>query len=506
MSSVNLGTHSIWQNVVMPHTQPLFENIETDVCIVGAGIVGLTVAYRLASRGKRVVVLDCGSIGGGETGHTTAHLMTALDDRYFNLEKMHGVEGATLAAESQVAAINYLEEIIHLEKIDCNFERVNGYLFSTSSLGQSLLDKECLAAHRVGLNDVKLVSSMPGLIKQTNLALKFPEQGQFHPLKYLSGIASSILNRGGKIFTQSHVVEVKGGSSAYIKVENGSTVKTNAIVVATNSPINDRYTMHTKQAPYRTYAMAFELLEPSLPAALYWDTEDPYHYVRTYQDEHQNNFLIVGGEDHKTAQSNDSTLRFKRLESWTKQYFPNIGTLKYVWSGQVMEPSDGLAYIGKNRFDSDNVFIATGDSGTGITNGPIAALIISNLIDHLSHPWQALYDPSRSALRHASEFIKENINVAIQYADLLTPGEVASIDEIEAGTGAIVREGLHKYAVYKNENGSIIKKHAECPHLGCIVHWNSLEKSWDCPCHGSRFDIEGVVITGPSRKNLAAAS
>jgi Rieske Fe-S protein len=233
-----------------------------------------------------------------------------------------------------------------------------------------------------------------------------------------------------------------------------------------------------------------------VPAALYWDTADPYHYVRLQRD-----VLIVGGEDHKTGQEDDAYDRFAYLESWARERFP-IGDAEYKWSGQVMEPVDGLAYIGRNPGDKGHILVTTGDSGQGMTHGTIAGILLTDLILGRPNPWESLYDPSRKSLRSAAEYVKENVNVAKQYLDYVSPGEVDSVDEIRPGHGALVREGLAKLAVFRDDHGAVHALSAVCPHLGCIVHWNTLEGTWDCPCHGSRFDTDGRVLNGPAAVGL----
>jgi len=277
-------------------------------------------------------------------------------------------------------------------------------------------------------------------------------------------------------------------------------VSADALVVATNVPINDRVTLHTKQAPYMTYVIAARVPPGAVPPVLSWDTGDPYHYLRLHGD-----LLIVGGEDHKSGQASDTPERYRRLEAWARERFPMMGAVEYAWSGQVMETQDYLAFIGPNPADHDNVYVVTGDSGMGITHGTIAGMLLSDLILGRANPWAKLYDPARVKLAAAADFARENSNVALQYADWLTGGDVASADEIRPGSGAIVRRGLEKIAVYRDPDGGLHQRNAACPHLGCVVHWNRAETTWDCPCHGSRFDRYGKVINGPANRDLAPA-
>ncbi len=499
-------TVSIWSATAeIPARARLKEDTRAHVCIVGAGIAGMTTAYLLARAGKSVVVLDDGPIGGGMTGRTTAHLVTALDDRYFELEKLHGEKGARLAAQSHAASIDQVEKIVAAEKIDCEFERLDGYLFVPPGNSKKILDRELAAAHRAGLTDLEIVERAPIESYDTGKALRFPRQAQFHPLKYLDGLAQAIERDGGKIHTQTHASQIEGGDSARIETSAGPVVTADAVVVATNTPVNDRFAIHTKQSAYLTYVIGGLVPRGSIARALFWDTPDPYHYIRVESLNDSYDLLISGGEDHKSGQKDDANVRFAALERWTRTRFPEMKSVEYRWSGEVMEPIDGLAFIGRNPLDRDNVFVATGDSGNGMTHGTIAGMLISDLIIGRENEWATLYDPSRKTLRAVGEFVKENLNVAEQYADLVTSGEVDSPAKIAAGSGAIIRRGLKKFAVYKDEAGNVHELSAVCPHLGCIVDWNSLEKTWDCPCHGSRYDAKGKVIMGPANSDLPKA-
>jgi len=276
-----------------------------------------------------------------------------------------------------------------------------------------------------------------------------------------------------------------------------------AIVVATNVPINNRLAIHTKQAPYMTYVIGARVPRGAVPKVLAWDTGDPYHYIRIQEMEHDD-LLIIGGEDHKSGQASDSPSRYRRLEAWARKRFPMMWELEFNWGGQVMEPADYLGFIGRNPMDHDNIFVATGDSGMGLTHGTIAGMLLTDLILGRKNPWEKLYSPSRVPVKAAGELAREDLNMAAQYGDWLTGGDVKAVDEVARDSGAILRRGLDKIAVYRDANGSVHECSAVCPHLGCIVQWNPGEKTWDCPCHGSRFDATGHVINGPANKDLAS--
>jgi glycine/D-amino acid oxidase-like deaminating enzyme/nitrite reductase/ring-hydroxylating ferredoxin subunit len=492
---------SVWAATAqVPAFPPLTADTSADVCIVGAGISGLTTAYLLTQLRKSVVVLDDGAIGSGMTGVTTAHLVNALDDRFFNLERLHGERGARLAAESHTAAIDRIENIVTRERINCEFTRLDGYLFRAPEHDEAYLDRELEAAHRAGLHRVTKVPRAP-LSFDTGPCLRFPEQGQFHPLKYLAGVAQAIERGGGRIYTGTHATSLSGGADAAVETKSG-VVRAKHVVVATNAPVNNLVAIHTKQAPYMTYVIGVKVPRHAVTTALYWDTGDPYHYIRLHPLDATHDLLIVGGEDHKSGQADDIEQRHPRLEQWTRERFPSAGEVAYVWAGQVMEPVDSLAFIGRNPLDRENVYTVTGDSGNGMTHGTIAGMLITDLILGRHNVWANLYDPGRVTLRATGEFVKEAVNMAAQFADHLTGGDVEAVEQIARDSGAVIRRGASKIAVYRDGSGTVHERSAVCPHLGCVVAWNPADKTWDCPCHGSRFDKFGAVINGPANVGL----
>jgi glycine/D-amino acid oxidase-like deaminating enzyme len=406
-----------------------------------------------------------------------AHLSNAIDDRFYEIERVHGADAARLAAQSHGAAIDCIQTIAREEAIDCDFQRVDGYLFPQPGESPDVLPREFAAARRAGLAEVGWRDRAPLPAFDSGPCLRFPRQGQIHPLKYLAGLARAIHRRGGRIHGQTHATSADGGPPARVRVDGGHTVTAGAVIVATNVPVNDLVAIHTKQAPYLTYAIGVRVPNGYVPRGLYWDTMDPYHYVRTQPGPstpggEAYDVLIVGGEDHKSAHAADAEDRWRRLESWARERFPRMREVEYRWSGQVMETVDGLAFIGRNPLDKENVYIATGDSGMGMTHGTIAGILLTDLIAGRPNPWAALYDPSRKPLKAAGEFAKENLYVALRYGEWLSPGEVDSPGEVRPGSGAVLRRGLTKLAVYRDEPGALHARSAVCTHLGCIVHWN----------------------------------
>lgn len=496
-------TVSFWMQTSELTRPPALEtDLSVDVCVVGAGIAGLTTAYRLSREGRSVAVIDDGAIAGGETSRTTAHLSNALDDRYRWIERVHGERGARLAAESHTAAIDAIERIVREEAIDCGFRRLDGYLFNPAEKDHRIdLEEERDSARRAGVSDVELVSRAPVSSFDTGPALRFPRQAQFHPLLYLRGLVAAIRRDGGR-FHLAHAEAIEGGPGPCVQT-GGPRIRADSIVVATNSPVNLLLPIHSKQAAYRTYVIGARVPEGAAPRVLLWDTLDPYHYVRMHPAlDGGDEVLIVGGEDHKTGQEADPAERHARLEGWARARFPMIRDVPWRWSGQVMETVDGLAFIGASPDGAKDVFVATGDSGMGMTHGTIAGLLISDLVLGRQNPWADLYDPGRISLLAAREFAKENVNVALQYGDYALPSDARDASEIAPGDGAVLRDGLKRTAVYRDTGGTLHRRSAVCVHLGCVVAWNPLEKSWDCPCHGSRFDPRGRVLNGPATRDL----
>jgi len=495
------GTTSIWmRGGTTPPLVPLENDLQTDVCIVGAGITGLSVAYQLARAGKAVVVVDDGPVGGGETARTSAHLAAILDTRYADLERLHGARIQQIA-ESHARAIDEIEATCRRENIACDFQRVDGYLYLAPDDDPATLVREHTAALHAGVTDVAWVDRAP-LPFATRRCLRFPRQAQFHPLRYLAGLAEAVTRAGG-LLVAGHATRTVTGPTALVELDDGHTIAAHAIVVATNSPVNDRITMHTKQAAYRSYVVAAAVPAGSVTPALYWDTADPYHYVRVHRGE-EHDVLIVGGEDHHTGQGDEDATRFERLEEWARERFGTLGAIVDRWSGQVVNSVDGIGFIGRNPGDEPNVFIATGDTGNGLTHGTIAGMLIADLVLGRKHPWQALYDPARITPLAAWSFTREGLHVAAGYARWLAPGDAKTVG-LAPGHGTVVQRGLRKVAVYRDPQGALHECSAVCPHLGGVVAWNDVEKSWDCPCHGSRFDTNGRVLNGPANRDLEPA-
>lgn len=488
-----------------PRFAALAADESVDVCIIGAGIAGLTCAYLLLQEGKSVLVIDAHGVGAGETGRTTAHFFPP-DERYFRIADKFGMDKARLVADSYRQAIETVASIVQREGIDCDFERLDGYLFNPSAQWDHTLEQEFKIASQLGL-DVSRAERVPGLDLDTGPCLRFAGQAQFHPMKYLNALAAAIAQRGGRICGDTRASEVRRIDGREIVDTPQARISAAAVIVATNTPFIDRVVMHTKQSGYRTYVLGIRVPKGAMPHALLWDTGDPYYYVRLARldGDPDGELLIVGGQDHKTGQDDHPQHRYDEIESWVRQRFGAAQQVLYRWSGEVMEPSDGLAFLGRNPMDNSQVYIITGDSGNGMTHCTAGALLVTDLIMGRQNPWERLYSPARKPLHGMGDFFSEQANTISQYADWLRPGEVEAVEQIAPGEGATVRVGTSLLAVYRDAEGGLTSLSAACTHLGCAVHWNSGEKSWDCPCHGSRFATGGEVLHGPAKLPLASA-
>jgi glycine/D-amino acid oxidase-like deaminating enzyme/nitrite reductase/ring-hydroxylating ferredoxin subunit len=504
MQSDLLKPHSLWSaTAALPACPPLSAHLNVEVCVIGAGIAGLTTAYLLARSGVSVAVIEALSIGDGETSHTTAHIAIP-DDSYKAIEDAYDVDVSRIVAESFAAAIDLIEANVKTEQIACEFKRVDGYLFSCAQDPNAALDSELEAARRAGVDAIK-ERTLPMEASVQGPFLRFPRQAQFHPLQYIGGLARAVERKRGAIHCGTRALEVRERDDHVVVTTPTGKITADAAVVATNTPFNDRVSIHVKQSAYQTYVVAALVKRGRLPHLLLWDDADPYHYVRLAEcPDGEHDVLIVGGADHKTGQEPHPEEHYRHLESWMRERFPQAGALAYRWSGEVLEPLDGLAYLGRNP-GSRNVYVITGDSGNGMTHATIGATLVHDLILERPNPWSSVYDPSRKSLKQAMRFFKGQANVAKQYTDWVSGGEEVSVAALSPGEGALVRNGLKKFAVYRDELGALHCHSATCTHLGCVVQWNSTEKTWDCPCHGSRYSAYGSVLHGPAVSSLAAA-
>ncbi|KAK9836086.1 hypothetical protein WJX81_000189 [Elliptochloris bilobata] len=503
---------NVWDQHKLRAKYPqLKENISADVCVVGGGIAGLSIAYNLAKAGKSVVVLESRTRGSGQTGRTTAHLMLWNDDYYHLQEQNFNLDTAKVLAESHRQAIDWVAKTVEEEGIDCHFHYVDGYLFPHTAEPSTAetLDKELGAAVRAGLTDVRKVNlendPAAGLVGE---ALLFPRCGDFHPLMYLEGLADAITKNGGRIFENTRVRQTEGKE---VRTRDGFVVTAPNIVLATNPPIHHNMTIHARLNPQRSYVVGLQMPEGCFkPNSQFWSTATPYHYIRTESHPEHGEVMIVGGADHSSGiKPQEYVDRFDMLESWARQRWPKAGKRVYEWSGMVYKPLDQVGLYGQdpgNDLQSDGTYyIAAGHSGQGMTGGTIAGIIISSQILGNQHPWSDVYSPSRlpAASTTTAQQLFEVSRTTIQaFTEVVLPGRSDKPGDLAPGEGAVQQAGKDKVAVYKDEAGVEHTFAAACPHLGCLVQWNPLDGTFDCPCHGSIFTKEGKCINGPAVEDL----
>lgn len=493
-------TESLWVGARGSRYPKLEEDdLSVDVAIVGGGITGVTTALLLKLAGKKVALLEARRVGSGVTSGTTGHLTEVLDTRYRQLEKSFGEDGAALVAASSRAAI---EQIATLDGgLDAGsgfagsgFERIPGYLFTEREDERDVLDEELACMRRAGLSAHAAEVPLPIPIKA---GIRVDDQAEFHPLDYLLSLASKIPGDGSYVFEQARVHNVDEGEPCRVHVSDGPSLRADQVIIATHSPLNEAV-LQTKVAQYRSFVVSGAV--PNAPRGLFWDTSDPYHYVRSYRHEGKTE-LIVGGEDHKTGIEEHADAPFERLGAYAARL--GLENPRFRWSAQVVEPVDGLPFIGKNA-GAERVYVATGFSGNGLTFGTLAAMILRDACVGSFNPYAELYDPKRlKPFTKLATFLSENVDYPLHLlSDALKAPTARSLDEIPSGEGRIVRVQGRRVAAYRDEKGRLHTVSPICTHLGCHVVFNPTEKSWDCPCHGSRFGVNGNVLDGPASKPL----
>jgi len=397
--AMNNPAEVFWsQYSVAPKYAALAANIRVDVCVVGGGIAGLTAAYLLQREGKTVCVLEAGEIGTSQSNRSTGHVTCALDSRYEELERRHGADAANLAAKSHTAAMAKIEDIIREEKLECELQKIDGYLFSSSQEKSDILDRELAAARRAGISGVAIVQNSILPRFNQDRFFKIPGQMQMRPAPYVAGIARAISRDCGKIHTRTRVVKVETSfdeRSATITCEAGFTVTARNVVLATNSAFDNRFSIDRKQTRFRSYVIGAAVPKGTLPRALFWDTSDPFHYLRLSSLSSEQDMLLVGGEDHAVTEARAESDAYSRLLAWTRERFSEAVETSYKWSGEVHEPFDGLAFLGRDPKGKKNLFIISGASGNGITHATIGAILIADQIFERPNAWEEIYNPAR---------------------------------------------------------------------------------------------------------------
>lgn len=468
-----------------------------ETVVIGGGIAGFTTATVLAEAGEDVILIERDRIGGGVTGHTTAKVTTQHSLMYASLVENHGHTRARQYAEANKAGMEFVAERVDEHDVECDFERLPAYTFTQSADELEKIHEEVTAARNVGL-PASFAETVP--FADAVGAIKFENQAEFNPRRYLLALAEAFVDAGGRIFERTRAKGVDGGSSPRVETEQGAITAEN-VVVATHFPILDRAGYFARQYPKRSYVLAVRASDPPT-RGMYYRSSTPYLSVRTAEIDGET-LTLVGGQNHKTGQSGSTADRYRRLELMARDHF-NVESVEYRWSTQDYVSVDGIPYIGRLGPLERNVYVATGFAGWGMTNGTAAGLMLADAIRGQSNPWLDAFDPLRATIRaSASEFVEENANVAKRFGgDWMHGLQSGDVRDLERDAAMVRRYDDDVLGVYRDDDGDLHAVDAVCPHLGCLVQWNDGERTWDCPCHGSRFGIEGDVINGPANEDL----
>ena len=492
---------SLWQDTTKEfNTQSTINNSKRcDVLIVGGGITGVATGIQLQKQGKQCIIVEAHTLCFGTTGGTTAHLNTFFDTTYPEIEKKFGESNAQLACKAAKAALALVKQNVSDYAIDCQLEPKEGYLYSQDQKQTEELDEIFSASVRAGA-EISYSATIPVDIPFEK-AVVYHNQAQFHPTRYVMSLAKEFTKMGGEILENCRLTNYSGDKQGLeIETEKGN-IHADYLVFATHIPPGINL-LHFRCAPYRSYAVAAQLTDNNYPDGLAYDMYDPYHYYRT-QEVDGIKYLIAGGEDHKTAHEENTVACFNRLEAHLNKYF-NIKEFTFRWSSQYFEPADGMAYIGKLPGHSNNILVATGYGGNGMTYSHIAALTLSDLILKGESEYAELYDPGRIKIAAGfTNFVKENVDVIEEFiGKRLAKEKLEELADLAPGEAKVVKYEGSSIALYKDDKGVLHAINPVCTHAKCIVGWNSAEKSWDCPCHGARYTPEGEVLTGPASKGL----
>ncbi len=494
---------SLWQHNIPDYVSKntATEDAVYDVLIVGGGITGITTALLLQKSGKKCVLAEAKNICFGTSGGTTAHLNTLVDTPYNRIISDFGEDNARLIAQVTRNAIELVEKHVHEYKIDCEFKKLPAYLYSQDDKQTKELDKIYEACKKINLDVV--YSDTNGVPIPFQKSMRIEQQAQIHPVKYLYALAEQFENMGGVLLQNCRVGDIDKGDVIAAETNVG-TLRARNLIYATHIPPGVNI-LHFNCAPYRSYVLGVKL-KGEYPDVLSYDMHEPYNYYRTHEVNGEK-YLVAGGKDHKTAHEENTEKPFMLMEADVRKYF-DVDEIAFRWSAQFFEPSDGIPYIGHLPGNPDNMYVATGFSGNGITYGTVSAIVLCQLLTLGESKYQKLFNPGRiKPFAGFSNFVKESADVVgILIGRPFKTKDLESLSELAPGEAKVVDYEKKKIAMYKDESGKIHAVNPLCTHVKCIVSWNIAEKRWDCPCLGSRFTMEGEVLTGPARKDLEKIS
>jgi glycine/D-amino acid oxidase-like deaminating enzyme/nitrite reductase/ring-hydroxylating ferredoxin subunit len=503
---------SVWvDSAPAPAPYPQLDgDVHADVAVLGGGIVGITTALLLAEAGASVVLVEAGRLAGGTSGFTTAKVTSQHGMLYARLRAKHGAETARRYGAANEAALAWIAARVERDAIDCDFRRQAAYAYVTAPEERAMAEQEAEAAANAEL-PATLVETTP-LPYPVAAAVRFEHQAEFHPRKYLFALAERLVAAGGRIFERSHAVEVGRHEQRQVAKGPGWRVLAERVIVATHYPFLDRSLAFARLYPSRSYAITCRIAGAP-PEGMHISAEDPTRSIRAVPLAGAGvgeQLLLVGGEGHRVGAERDTELRYERLEAFAREHW-DVVSVEHRWSAQDPTTADLIPYVGALAPRDDRVLMATGFAKWGMTGGTAAALLLADLALGRPAMWKDLFDPNRLTLRaSAGSLLRENAGVAAHFVgDRLAKGDSRRPEQLRPGEGALLQRGAEKLAAYRDEDGTLLAVSARCTHLGCLVTWNAAERSWDCPCHGSRFAPDGTVLEGPAvhrleRKPLAA--